>query len=696
MNTQFLPPHAPTPIPGFHAYARQLRVRPGETVEVCVSGDGVVEASALHYRHATIDRGEVIERLPAFTATRHPIHRGSYVFVERGLETIGDVTVEVWVRPLALHGPGGLVHQRGLSLWLDENGAPGFEMAGGVAARGPALTLKTWHHLVGVRESGEVRLYVDGACVARQAGPVGTISGGGGLRLGARTNAADETVEILTGDLWAPALYDRALTGEEIATRFTGKEDALAAGCIGAWRFDALEGAPFRDVSPAGRHGVGVNVPLRMIPGPRRTDDSDWSTYDPTTDPDFGHAVRCLPDAIVDCRWPVAFSWRVPDDTRSGQYGIRLMDGTGAVRYVHFVVRPRRPTAPLLCLSTTNTRIAYNFQSFGDPALDYGAYQNHPSYPLLGHLLGVNRPATGEPWETTTVHFELPFYAWLEREGIPYDLYSEWDLEEDPSLLDAYDTVAWAGHSEYWTQTQYLSLRRFIDRGGHIVALSGNTAYWRVSVDTSAGVMEVRKHARIVTPGTTCDPMVDRAHWHQLDHRPGSTMREAGLPETGLLQIMTNGATSPPLDGPRAGYEVLAPEHPLFHTPHAIDTAFPFASDAAGYETDLSVESMRARFGAGKRSRYPSIVAPVTTPVQLLARARLTPSLVLDEDNDWFDGEMWSEMTLQEREGGGLVFCAGSVLASHVLETDGNFSRFLHNVLARMGAIPAASGNFPG
>ena len=90
----------------------------------------------------------------------------------------------------------------------------------------------------------------------------------------------------------------------------------------------------------------------------------------------------------------------------------------------------------------------------------------------------------------------------------------------------------------------------------------------------------------------------------------------------------------------------------------------------------------QAREGGSGRSFN---VAPVTTPVQLLARARLTPSLVLDEDNDWFDGEMWSEMTIQEREGGGLVFCAGSVLASHVLETDDNFSRFLHNVLSQMG-----------
>src|SRR5205814_1874682 len=86
----------------------------------------------------------------------------------------------------------------------------------------------------------------------------------------------------------------------------------------------------------------------------------------------------------------------------------------------------------------------------------------------------------------------------------------------------------------------------------------------------------------------------------------GTTMREAGWPEWNLLGGATNGWTLPPLDGPRAGYEVLAPNHWAFRHPRPVETTYPFAPDAAGYETDLSIRSMFERFGRGRMSRYPA------------------------------------------------------------------------------------------
>ena len=156
-------------------------VQLGEAVDVCVSGDGVVEALALHFLHATNDRGEVVARLPAYEATRHLVHCASHVFVDHGLATVDDVTVEVWVRRLTLNGPGGLIRQCGLSLWLGENGAPCFQILDGSVVAGTPLELKVWYHLVGVSESGKVWLCIDGACVAWRDILSGTVSGGGAL-----------------------------------------------------------------------------------------------------------------------------------------------------------------------------------------------------------------------------------------------------------------------------------------------------------------------------------------------------------------------------------------------------------------------------------------------------------------------------------------------------------------------------------
>lgn len=234
--------------------------------------------------------------------------------------------------------------------------------------------------------------------------------------------------------------------------------------------------------------------------------------------------------------------------------------------------------------------------------------------------------------------------------------------------------------------------------GGHLLSLSGNTAYWRMSLDLCNRVMEVRKHARLPTEGITCDPMVHAAHHHQLDGQPGATMREAGFPERGLLGGTSNGWTTPPLDGPRAGYQVLAPEHWAFGQPRWVDTAFPFADRAAGYETDLSLRSFLECYGPPKLGRYPdragrpepALDQPFDADWTVLARALLPGSNVLDCDNDLFPGEMASEMLLRERPGEGLIFAAGSVLSSHVLGRDAQCTRMLFNIMERMGLeVPA-------
>ena len=80
--------------------------------------------------------------------------------------------------------------------------------------------------------------------------------------------------------------------------------------------------------------------------------------------------------------------------------------------------------------------------------------------------------------------------------------------------------MAWAGHSEYWTAVRFEALQRFRRRGGHLLSLSGNTAFWRVSIDLEKGVVEVRKHGQgeARSYGASVDPMLDNTHWHHYAH----------------------------------------------------------------------------------------------------------------------------------------------------------------------------------
>src|SRR5262249_20894596 len=156
-------------------YSRQLGVSPGEELELCLSGDGPVDAAVLRYRGPKITDGQEIDRLASVPAAPQAIHRGSYVYVERGVGDLDTFSAEVWFRPLVHSAPGsaptsaqasprraessGLIQQQGFDLKLDECYRPVFRVEGAGTSwqvAGPAVSAQTWHHLVGGFGGGQL------------------------------------------------------------------------------------------------------------------------------------------------------------------------------------------------------------------------------------------------------------------------------------------------------------------------------------------------------------------------------------------------------------------------------------------------------------------------------------------------------------------------------------------------------------
>ena len=313
-DLNFLPPHEPTPVAGFHAYSQCLSVLPGESVDIRVSALGRVRAEAMRIgvepimRTRTEPAGAVrVADLGSFQAEEQVVHRGSYVVVAEPAVTPPPLAIELWVRPLNVARVAGLISYGGYRLFLEEGGCPVFQsgpLATSVRLAGPSLSTKEWHHIVAQCDEDSASLFVDGEQVAAGDLSEPAPATKDPLLIGALPNEKREASALLTGDICGPSLYTRVLTTEEITQRYAERVTGPAAGCVGHWVFDAADGAPFRDTSPSGSHGWGVNIPLRMIPGPRREDEQVWHTYDPTSDPDFGHAVRLMADQLIDCRWP--------------------------------------------------------------------------------------------------------------------------------------------------------------------------------------------------------------------------------------------------------------------------------------------------------------------------------------------------------------------------------------------------------
>jgi hypothetical protein len=191
-----------------------------------------------------------------------------------------------------------------------------------------------------------------------------------------------------------------------------------------------------------------------------------------------GHA--CTNKASTGCDWPVATTFTVPNDWPSGVYTVDIPRESGRYKMIFFV-RPRNPgAARILFLASVNTFQAYNefgggsLYSFNFPQLDKVSF-DRPYLP--GGGVGFY-----ERWDGH-------FVEWAEAAGYEMDYAATYDLEFQPNLLQPYDVVVIAGHSEYWTWNMRQRLKAYISGGGRFMNLSGNTMWWQVRFEDNGRTM---------------------------------------------------------------------------------------------------------------------------------------------------------------------------------------------------------------
>ena len=188
---------------------------------------------------------------------------------------------------------------------------------------------------------------------------------------------------------------------------------------------------------------------------------------------------NCVNGYATGCNWPVGASFTVPEDWPSGAYIVDIPRRDGRPLQTLFFVRAPRPTERILFLASVNTYHAYN--DFGGGSL-YGFGNT-----VKSQWVSFNRPyANGlglyDRWERK-------FVVWAEQAGYQMDYAATYDLEFVPDLLDGYDVVIIAGHSEYWTYDMRQRVKTFIEDGGRFMNLSGNTMWWQVRFEDNGRTM---------------------------------------------------------------------------------------------------------------------------------------------------------------------------------------------------------------
>lgn len=730
-----IPPHRAITLPGLHAYA-QKSIAAGDEIQFRVSSRVPYELSVVRLGPDPENRDDdpVLQKFRVQGPKAQSIHPGSYVHIDNGLPVdrrLPELTLECWIRPFALGGWQGLVTQHeyprncGIGLFINNGKIAFITDDGGDFNRTslhetePGLIKQQrWHHVVGTWDGEIKRIFVDGKLAGEFPYRGVVRPGDTALRIGAY-GSQGVAENFYNGDIAMVALYDRALDVDQINQRVADRGLSIPKGnaVLACWPFSEERGTRVADAGVDGRHGRIVNRGTWMIGGPSfdaaaiGRHDTD---YDPTKDPQRGHALRLASDELYNARWDVNHRFRIPANAKSGVYAGRFdfeIDGEPKQYFTTFIVRrpPSRPKAPLLVLMSTNTWLAYNsapfpfnhgrefvkmgtggMQTTHPDAATYSGYRDHrngqPTYKIGMNLpwpaAGPNKTYINESY-SHLMRGERFLHLWLDRHGYDYDVITDHDLDRDPSVLDGYEAVCINGHSEYWSARAYNGLDDYLKTGGDTIVLSGNTMFWRVTYDDAGEFMEVRKFGTGIG-GRKLAQVGELYHSH--DFRRGSLMRFCGYPAwkvVGLTCIGWGGAFKP--------YQVDRPDHFLFNEPHPVglgkgDT-FGVISEgigAVGHEFDVRLSTLQ-------RATADSVIKGLTEPEGIVTVASSSDDRrVIDYNAEGHKPRVGNENTIAEiiyweRPTGGRVFHTGSIATAWGVYHDEKMSKLMKNVLHHFG-----------
>ena len=753
------------PVPGVHIYTDATSYRAGEAVRLFTSASTPHRLEIVRHDRPTSDTSadEVIASWQVDAPKMQPVSPGSFIHVEKSIE-LGPwsaLTVECWVRLWNVHQTQGIVTQlddgQGLGLLAFPDGTLGFCTGDAPAAADTAhrttaaLSLPdgdasipyvvppaNWHHVAATVGGGKKSIWIDGRRVGEWDCPDPLTMSATPLRIGAfgRSGRADG---LLDADIAMPVIYARQLTDVEIKTRHAQRgltapniDDAVLA----CWPLAEETGERIADISSYQRTGVLVNHGTWMIGGPsflpavaRYQRD-----YVPADDATRGHGLRLASDDLYDCRWQPSQEFTLPEDATSGLYSARAifdLDDEQVSTHAVFVVRPpaSQQPAPVAVLFATNTYKAYSATPFGnawsgttnvgtrgyrpaqsDPLAAYSFYSFHragqPTYQLGWRMPwpAASPYATYISTDPGYAHLSrsnLWTWAWLQGSGYECDALSDGDLHFDDAALAGAKVLFIVGHNEYWSRQATRRVREFLDRGGRVIALSGNTMYWRTSYSDDGKILECRKADAW---GAQLAGYMRGECWHEHDQLRGGVPRDSGDPQWATLGVEFAAAYgSMGVEGSGA-FHVTDAAHHFFNTPTATDLANGdrFGFDPArptrhpiGHESDVRVSSLMAM-----TRRLPALRGLATdlddpAGIELLAEGRIDndgtkgsyrdyahrvlPASAREQDDSLCDVIHW------RRPAGGEVFAAPSIAAGWTLGACPKWTTVMKNVLHHFG-----------
>jgi hypothetical protein len=345
-----------------------------------------------------------------------------------------------------------------------------------------------------------------------------------------------------------------------------------------------------------------------------------------------------------------------------------------------FVLRRQRDAAPsVLFKLPTATYAAYN--QLGGASLYAGVHWTR-DWSGQGYVASLQRPGNGgvggqvmqgdapdayhrSSRRQTFAHWDAPFVAWLEGHGYEVGYCTDFDLHDDPHLLDDITLLLSCGHDEYWSIEMRRRVLEFVDGGGNVCFFAGDVACFVVEIAANGERLFCRK---MEGGGPDGGSRSIGALWHADDPEDWLTL-SSGAYGGGWW------------DGVRAvdGYHPVVASHWAFDgvefPPEGITGGA--ATPVIGYETDgvpLERASNPPRLSQHRKGGDGGRV--------LLALAKLSDGWVAGRE------EANAAMMIRTAASGAMVFSTGTTDWPLALASDPHVSRITDNVVARLSNRP--------
>ncbi len=373
------------------------------------------------------------------------------------------------------------------------------------------------------------------------------------------------------------------------------------------------------------------------------------------------------PDAYKNgSNWAKSFEIVIPNDWEPGVY--RAVFPVSGVQYENsgeIIFAVKTPNlgsfSKIAVILTVNNWNAYN--NFGGKSL----YNYNSTNSQKAIKVSFDRPFTFS--SISDFHnWTEKLINWFVTENVVAEYITNVDLYQDPNLLSNYDVVIDVGHDEYVTLPERNQVQNFVNNGGRLMILSGNTYWWQVRLENNGRTMVGYKDP-YKDPELGVNDKVVTTRWYDYPlYNPETKLTGVTFREGGVVNNKDDGTL---LKSKGYGDFAVYNSHYWVYNGTGLKDGDEFGYDASivGVEVD------------GNDFTWQNGIPTVTGKDQVPVNFRILGLSPAANKADYQYGH--AVMGLYYNKNGGAVFTASTMNWAKGLPNDADVQKITHNVLTQ-------------